>query len=97
MRILALREEPFNAGAGDFREDLAAAQLPAGGPPGGPVHRGAAHAGAGTDRRRAGQDDAHHRARQGEPGPRSARCAATSPPPGADRRWVVDFVRHEAP
>ena len=34
-----------------------------------------------SDRRRAGQDGAHHRARQGEPGPRSARCAATSPPP----------------
>ena len=37
-----------------------------------------------SDRRRAGQDGAHHRVRQGEPGPRSARCAAGSRrrPPG---------------
>ena len=53
-----------------IQEDLAAAQHPAGGPRGGPVHRGAAHAGAGTDRRRAGQDGARHRARRGGPGPR---------------------------
>ena len=39
---------------------------------------GAAHAGAGTDRRRAGPDGAHHRARQGEPGPRSARTRRDS-------------------
>ena len=39
---------------------------------------GAAHAGAGTDRRRAGPDGAHHRARQGEPGPRSARARRDS-------------------
>ena len=69
----------FDAGAGDFREDLAAAGLPAGGPRGGPhapqVGRMRAPE---SDRRRAGQDGAHHRARQGEPGPRSARCAAGS-------------------
>ena len=46
--------------------------------PGGPVHRGAAHAGTGTDRRRAGPDGAHHQARQGEPGPRSARARRDS-------------------
>ena len=39
---------------------------------------GAAHAGAGTDRRRAGPDGAHHRVRQGEPGPRSARARRDS-------------------
>ena len=61
-----------------IQEDLAAAGLPARGPPGGPVHRGAAHAGTGTDRRRAGPDGAHHQARQGEPGPRSARARRDS-------------------
>ena len=44
-------------------------------------------------RRRAGQDGAHHRARQGEPGPRSARCAATPAAARPNRRWVVDFTR----
>ena len=45
-----------------------------------------------SDRRRAGQDGAHHRARQGEPGPRSARCAATPAAARPNRRWVVDFT-----
>ena len=62
-----------------IQEDLAPAGLPAGGPRGGPhaprVRRMRAPE---SDRRRAGQDGAHHRARQGEPGPRSARCAAGS-------------------
>ena len=74
----------FDAGAGDFREDLAAAGLPAGGPRGGPhaprVRRMRAPE---SGRRRAGQDGAHHRARQGEPGPRSARTRRGLPPPPA--------------
>ena len=42
------------------------------------MHRGSAHAGTGTDRRRAGPDGAHHQARQGEPGLRSARARRDS-------------------
>ena len=76
-RILALRAEPFNATLGSRKTW----RLPGSRQEGPGVARctaGAAHAGAGTDRRRAGPDGAHHRARQGEPGPRSARCAAGS-------------------
>ena len=54
-----------------------------------------------SDRRRAGPDGAHHRARQGEPGPRRPAAPRLPPPPGADRRWVVDFTyvptRHGVP
>ena len=69
------REDPRPEGRAVQRgtrveEDLAPPQRPGRAPPGGPVHRGAAHAGAGTDRRRAGQDGARHRARRGGPGPR---------------------------
>ena len=80
------REDPRPEGRAVQRgtrveEDLAAAQRPAGGPRGGPVHRGAAHAGAGTDRRRAGQDGARHRARRGGPGPRRPAAPRLPPPP----------------
>ena len=34
---------------------------------------------------------------KGNPVPGDLLRRGLPPPPGADRRWVVDFVRHEAP